>query len=170
MNSGTQGGVSVKKHQSENEPHGQAGKGRFSPEYRSWRAMRKRCFAKVGTHHGDRYAARGIQICEAWDVFTVFLSDMGPKPAGSTLERKNNDLGYNKDNCVWATNGEQSRNRSSNRIVEINGTRMCLKDAAKLAGLKYCTVWQRLKSGWSIEEALSVQAVIGANQALRTKQ
>ena len=147
--------ASVKKHQSQREYHGHASKGKLSATYKSWRSMRKRCFAKPGTHHGNRYSARGIQVCEEWTEFSVFLSDMGEKPDGYTLERINNDCGYNKKNCRWATTYDQVRNRSTNVHVEFQGQSMILKDAARMAGMNYQRVVRRINAGWSVEKALT---------------
>ena len=156
--------TAAKKHQSEYERHGCANKGRMSPTYRSWRAMRKRCFSKPGSHHGKRYAERGIVICPEWDSYTTFLHDMGERPDGCTLERIDNNRGYSKENCRWATKAEQSRNRTSSIMVDVDGVSMCLKDAAKQAGIKYGTVYFRIRAGWSVKDALSKTAAIGANQ------
>jgi hypothetical protein len=164
MSSETEIRTAVKKHQSEAAPHGHANHGKFSRTYQSWRSMRSRVFARSGTHHGRNYADRGITICAEWDVFTTFLADMGERPEGTSLERIDNDKGYSKDNCRWATKRDQCRNTSKNIIVEVNGVMMCLKDAAKVAGIKYETLYVRFKSGWSVERALSTPAVIGANQ------
>lgn len=84
--------------------------GIHTPTYDSWSSMKKRCLnpkSKDYRYYGDR----GIVICERWMDFKNFLKDMGEKPTGLTLERKNNDLGYFPENCMWATRKEQSQNR-----------------------------------------------------------
>lgn len=82
-----------------------------SPEYRIWWAMIQRC-----TNLKDRnykiYGGRGITVCKEWkNSFAVFFKDMGERPGGLTIERIDNDLGYYKENCKWATCTEQGRNR-----------------------------------------------------------
>ena len=81
-----------------------------SATYRSWYAMKKRCRNPRDIHY-DLYGARGITVCDRWLRFANFLSDMGEKPLGLTIERVNNDGNYEPGNCKWATYLEQARNR-----------------------------------------------------------
>jgi hypothetical protein len=87
----------------------------YSKEYRIWDSMIRRCHNK--NHHAYKsYGGRGIKVCDDWRTFDGFFKDMGEKPKGMTLERINNDLGYSKENCAWATVAEQSRNRRSTKL------------------------------------------------------
>jgi hypothetical protein len=60
------------------------------------------------------YGGRGITVCDRWRSFENFLADMGRRPQGLTLERENNDRGYEPGNCKWATRLEQRANRRPN--------------------------------------------------------
>lgn len=97
----------------------QSASGVRSPEYHSWSSMIARATAKNDDRRGLDYALRGITVCARWRSFDNFLADMGKRPAGTSLERKDNNRGYSKSNCKWATASEQVRNRrSSDQVAE----------------------------------------------------
>lgn len=90
--------------------HGHAARSGFSPEYHSWASMMTRCYNKKRAVW-QYYGGRGIKVCKRWKKFENFLADMGPRPAGLTLDRRNAEGDYTPRNCRWATHTEQSRNR-----------------------------------------------------------
>lgn len=85
---------------------------RRHPIYTTWANMRYRCEDPENPSY-PRYGGRGITVCQSWsESFEAFALDMGLKPTSEhTLDRKNNNEGYSKGNCRWATYSEQSLNR-----------------------------------------------------------
>jgi len=91
------------------------GEGYESPEYRCWHLMLKRCQNPNAPNY-SYYGARGITVCEAWQDYPAFLSDMGRKPSEShSIDRIDGDGNYEPGNCRWATKGEQRRNQRKRR-------------------------------------------------------
>lgn len=78
--------------------------------YTSWECMVQRCTNPKNPNF-RKYGKRGITICKRWRRFECFLADMGRRPLGKTLERKNNNRGYKPSNCRWATRKEQRANQ-----------------------------------------------------------
>lgn len=131
--------------------HGKTG----SREFRIWEAMKRRCNNPNDTGYRN-YGGRGISVCSRWQhSFPNFLADMGACPRGMSLERKENDKGYSKENCKWATRAEQSRNRRNNRNILLRGECLCVKDWATRLGCDHRTLHARLNADWPIEKALT---------------
>ena len=86
-------------------------------EYIVWSGMISRCHNSRNKAY-QNYGGRGIIVCDRWrGSFEAFLSDMGPRPKGMTLDRENNSKGYSAENCRWATYTQQNRNRRDNRLI-----------------------------------------------------
>jgi len=90
--------------------HGHATNG-ISPTYHSWAGMNARCSNPRHSHY-KYYGKRGIKVCKRWQQsFSAFLTDMGEKPQGKSLDRINTYSHYTPKNCRWATPKEQANNR-----------------------------------------------------------
>lgn len=128
---------------------------RESRAYSSWLRMRSRVLNE-GNNRFYRYGARGITCDPRWlESFEEFFKDMGPCPVGHSIERENNDEGYSKENCSWATPKEQARNRSTSRFLTHEGLRLTCAGWAELRGMTTFTLSRRLNSlGWSVPKAL----------------
>ncbi len=93
-----------------------------SPTYQTWQNMIQRCNNPNSPNYKN-YGGRGITVCSEWTDFTRFLRDMGEKPSGYSIERKNNNVGYCPENCIWASKKDQANNRRGNIYVQVNGVR-----------------------------------------------
>lgn len=130
------------------------------PTHRSWKLMHARC-ADPSHHKYHLYGGRGIKVCEAWHKFSNFLKDMGARPEGHTIDRKDANGDYEPGNCRWATTTEQNRNKRTNKRVEYRGN---LYTAAELmesfpSAVNLTTLIQRIgKHKWDVDDALSLPA------------
>lgn len=134
--------------------HGHSRPGKKTSTYKSWIDMIQRCTNTKNERYGD-YGGRGIAICERWHDFRNFLADMGEKPSGLTIERRNNNGNYEPDNCYWATYSQQVRNRRNSIILTYKGQTRHLIEWADHLGISYGILHSRWKRGWSVEEVLS---------------
>lgn len=123
-------------------------------EYKAWYAMVHRCTVPTSQWYA-RYGARGITVAPEWMDYAVFLADMGPCPEGMTLERKDNDRGYSKHNCEWATHAKQMSNYSYNVNIAAFGKTQHVAEWAREYAIRHDTLSWRLRKGWPVEKALT---------------
>ena len=127
----------------------------LTPEYKAWCSLTQRC----GNPNDKRYAnygGRGISVSEDWLVFENFYRDIGPRPSPKhSLDRKDNNGNYCKENCRWATRKEQNNNKRTCRVVEFDGRVMTIRQWAEHLGIGDSALRCRLSRGWPIERALT---------------
>lgn len=121
--------------------------------YTVWQDMRNRCTKPSDPAYMD-YGGRGIMVCERWMAYENFRDDMGPRPAGTSLDRLDNDGPYAPGNCRWATRKQQARNTRRNRFVSYEGVFVTLAEAAERSGLPYSLIKERARRGVTDEAAL----------------
>lgn len=128
----------------------------YSREYQVWKDIKKRCYNENDKYYAD-YGGRGITMCDEWkDDFAAFYRDMGPRPSSDySIDRKDNDKGYSKDNCHWATRIEQANNMRKNIFYTYNGKSRTLAGWCREYELNYQTSYARLQSGWSIDQIIT---------------
>jgi hypothetical protein len=124
--------------------------------YDCWYSMHRRCY-RYRTNHPDykNYRGRGIVVCERWGTFANFVSDMGLKPEGLSLDRIDNNQSYYPENCRWATPREQTINRYTTRMISYNGITQCLRDWSRSLGMTSRSISDRLKRGLPLSKALN---------------
>lgn len=141
-----------------NVKHGQAKRGKVTREYHVWISMIQRC-CNPNDEAYPRYGGRGITVCDEWResfaVFKKFIDEkLGPKPSKNyTLDRKDNNKGYNPDNLQWATRKAQAENRRSSKQVVYKDRVQCLMQWATELNLPYHTIKKRILEGWTVVQA-----------------
>lgn len=133
-----------------------------SPEHRAWVHMRQRC-SNPRKREWPHYGGRGIKVCEAWEQsFLAFYEDVGQRPSPKhSLDRINNDRGYEPGNVRWALQQQQVENTSVVRMVTICGRTQSISAWERENGLAKGQVRAREASGWSLEEAITTPSVPG---------
>lgn len=147
------GCLSAEMSSERNSSHGYFG----TRVYQIWADMWRRCHGS--RKDSPRYGGRGITVDSSWKDFSKFLADMGEPPGPEfTLDRVNNNKGYELANCKWSTMKEQGRNRENNRRLTLNGKTQTLAAWAEQTGLGRVTITSRLDRGWSENDALTIPA------------
>jgi transposase len=112
--------------------------------------MKQRCRSSI-RDNAQHYVGRGISYDPRWEDFEAFLSDMGERPKGCSLDRADNDKGYSKANCRWATPTEQTRNRRIAKMFTYEGRTMPIAEWAKERGISYSVAYARIRSRGALE-------------------
>lgn len=127
-----------------------------SPTYLTWVGMKQRCDNPNHIRFNE-YGGRGISYCDRWEDFTLFLTDMGVRPEGMTLDRVRNSKGYSKENCRWATLDTQFNNRRSSRLLTFKGETLSMAQWSSKLGVHENLIGSRIRNGWGIERALTTK-------------
>ena len=124
--------------------------------YRIWASMKDRCYNTKAQRYED-YGGRGIIICGEWlnsfDVFYNWAISNGYKD-GLSIDRINNYGNYTPLNCRWVGVKTQSNNRRTNHFISINGVTHTIAEWAEITGVKYQTIYSRLRMGWTEYDAI----------------
>ena len=126
-------------------------------EYETWRGIKARCLNP--NEPGYRYyGGRGITIHQSWkSSFEQFLADVGPRPSEKhTIERLDNNVGYEPGNVIWANRYVQGSNKRNNRRLEFRGQSRTIAEWGRIVGIDRRQIATRIdRLGWSVEKALS---------------
>lgn len=140
----------------------------FKGTYKSWEAMKYRCLDPNSKDYHN-YGGRGISVCDRWLAFDNFLADMGLRPEGTSLDRYPDvDGDYGLNNCRWATDFEQVNNRRNTRFLTCDGKTQSVGEWAKELGIDFRKIHDRLRRGWTVEQALSGKLYHGPGSNLLT--
>ena len=128
-------------------------------EYKLLMSIKERCINPRNKKFSD-YGGRGITIFQGWIddpvSFINYIKDvLGPKPTkGHSLDRKENDKGYEPGNLRWATAREQCMNQRTNRLITFNGETKHLVEWARNLGISMGHLSSRIKT-WPLSDALT---------------
>lgn len=137
------------------------------PLYNIWKGIIQRCENPHHTHFAD-YGARGIVMCPRWrEDFFAFVADVGERPSPShTLDRKDNDRGYEPGNVGWATQAAQMNNTRKTVTISWRGRTYTLSEAMEVTGLDRATLAWRIKRGWAAERIMTTPSTMSANKGV----
>lgn len=123
--------------------HGKTG----TRAYKTWQKMLERC-RNPNIKSYSNYGGRGITVCKAWEKFENFYEDMGDPPADMSIERRDNNSGYHKENCEWATRKAQGQNKRNNVIIEHYGEKLTVSEWSRRTGILAATIMKRIERGF----------------------
>lgn len=143
--------------------------------YRLWNAIRTRCTCETDMHYKD-YGARGIKIADEWKTdfwsFYAYISNLdGFGEPNRSIDRIDNNRGYEPGNLRWATATEQARNRRGNKLLTAFGETKTIAEWAEASGMIYQTLWNRIyKKHWEPEKAISTPVKRADKKELRNER
>lgn len=146
-----------KKREGDPIKHGHARRSGASPEWKTWVGIIKRCTDPSEKCY-PRYGGAGVTVCDEWlSSFTTFFAHIGTKPSSKhSIDRIDNNRGYEPGNVRWATATEQNRNRRNVKLIDYEGKKLTTKEYCNAVGLSYHTVkYRRDVLKWGFEESLS---------------
>lgn len=124
--------------------------------YSIWRAMRNRCYRETDRYY-DRYGGRGIYVCDEWNNDYASFADWAINAGyqdGYTIDRIDNDGAYTPTNCRWVNRTVQANNRSSNRILTVDGESHNVTEWANILEVSPKTLFSRVYAGMSDEDVV----------------
>lgn len=127
-----------------------------TPTYQAWADMRQRCRNPKNRRYAD-YGGRGITICERWNDFGNFLTDMGERPDDKSIGRINNDGNYEPANCRWETRIQQQRNSRRSIRIEWKGLTLTAPEWAERLNMNINAFYSRLRKNWSVERIMTYE-------------
>lgn len=137
------------------QTHGYATGEKRTSTYNIWVAMLKRCRNPKNKSYSN-YGGRGIFVCDEWTHFEKFLQDMGERPPGLTLDRKDNDGPYCKENCRWVPLSVQNRNKTDTWRLTYKGRTQCAAEWAREIGCSRERIYYRLRKGMDAENVIEL--------------
>lgn len=132
-------------------------------EYNAWQGMRSRCYNEKLASFQD-YGARGIVVCDRWlfgengkSGAELFLQDVGHRPSAlHSLDRIDNDGPYSPSNVRWATRSQQSWNKRSSVLIEINGQKLTIGEALSSCGYTRSQYYYTRKAGMTGQQVFAL--------------
>lgn len=145
-------GYKIEKLGTKSQSHGET----RTKLYNVWQSMHARCKCKSHPSYKN-YGGRGIYVCDDWKEYLKFKEwalSHGYED-GLSLDRIDNDSPYCPENCRFVTMKQQANNRRTNILFELNNVVHTLTEWSDIAGIKYDTLYRRIKRGWSFEDAIN---------------
>jgi len=125
--------------------------------YGIWVSMHKRCRGTSTAQHRRLYRDRGIVVCAEWATFEPFMSWAAANGYSDDLsiDRVDPNGNYTPSNCRWVSMKVQANNKRNNHLLTLHGTTKTLRQWSEEYGLKWTALHERLRRGWSVEDAIT---------------